>query len=95
MSWDIQPGQERLYDEFMVHDFLPALIQMGLEPCEVWYSLWGEGPQMLIGCVTDDKTRVQRVFQSDAWRTLRSKLAAYVTNYRHKIVDDNGNFFQL
>ncbi len=95
MSWDIQPGQEKLYDEFMVRDFLPALIRMGWEPCEVWYSLWGEGPQMLIGCVTDDRTRVQRLFRSDAWRTLRSKLAAYVTNYRHKVVDDNENFFQL
>lgn len=95
MTWDIQPGREKPYDEFMVNNFIPTLTSLGLEPSEVWYSLWGAGPQIMVGCAIDDKDRLSAILKSERWTALQHKLIAFVVNYRHKVVNDNGYYFQL
>lgn len=95
LFWDIQPGRERPYEEFMVGDFLPALNSLGLEMNEVWLSLYGEGSQLLLGFSIDDKERLTSILRSSKWHSLHVKLESFVTNYRQKVVADNGNFFQL
>ena len=32
MTWDILPGREQDYFEFVVRDFIPGLQEMGLQP---------------------------------------------------------------
>ncbi len=95
LSWDIQSGRERLYENFMVDDFLPALNAMGLEPSEVWYSLYGEGADVLMGCTVEDKEQLSALLQSRQWVALQRKLIAHVANYHCKLVQDNGYYFQM
>ncbi len=95
MSWDIKPGLERTYDTFIVKKFIPGLSDMGLEPSEVWYSLWGLGPQMLMGCTTEDQELLQHLMKEDAWEALQHELQSLVHNYEVKIVKDNRLYFQL
>ncbi len=79
----------------MVGDFLPTLNAMGLEPSEVWYSLYGEGSDVLMGCAIEDKEQLSSILQSQQWVALHRKLISYVANYRCKLVHDNGYYFQL
>ncbi len=95
LFWDIRPGRERLYEDFMVGDFLPALNAMGLEPCEVWFALYGECSDVLMGCAVKDKEQLTATLQSRQWLALHRKLVSYVTNYHYKLVHDNGYYFQL
>lgn len=95
MSWDIKPGLEGTYDDFIVRKFIPGLTEIGLEPSEIWFSLWGEGPQMLMGCTATDQVVMQDVLLEDSWDALQHELQELVHNYRHKIVMDNQLFFQL
>ncbi len=95
MSWDIKPGLERTYDNFIVKKFVPGLADMGLEPSEIWYSLWGAGSQMLMGCTTADQDHLQRMLDEDTWDALQHELQDLVHNYKAKVVKDNKLYFQL
>ncbi|HEY63212.1 MAG TPA: hypothetical protein G4O02_01455 [Caldilineae bacterium] len=92
MSWDIKPGREQSYFEFVVREFAPGLMRLGLQPTEQWYTLFGDGPQMLTGAVTEDLETMRRILASDEWKELHAKLMTYVTNYAQKIVPASRGF---
>jgi hypothetical protein len=46
LRWDIQPGSESEYFEFMVSEFIPGLKKMGITEPGVWYTAYGEAEQI-------------------------------------------------
>jgi len=86
MTWDILPGREQAYFEFVVQDFIPALQRLGLQPSEAWFTVYGEGPQITTVALAPSLNMLRSVLHSTAWRDLESRLLGYVTNYRYKIV---------
>lgn len=92
MSWDIKTGREQAYFEFIVREFAPGLMRLGLQPTEAWYTVFGEGPQILTGGVTTDMDSMQRILASNDWTELRDKLLGYVSNFTYKVVPANGSF---
>ena len=92
MSWDIKTGREQPYFEFIVREFAPKLMRLGLQPTEAWYTVYGEGPQILTGGVTSDAETMSRILESDDWRALRDQLLTYVSNYNQKVVRASGSF---
>jgi hypothetical protein len=92
MSWDIRPGQETDYFEFIVREFAPGIMQLGLQPTEAWYTVFGEGPQMLTGGVAEDINTMNRILSSSEWLELKEKLLAYVVNFQYKIVPASSRF---
>jgi len=92
MSWNIKSGQENEYFEFIVREFAPVIMKMGLRPTESWYTVYGEGPQILTGAVTDDLDAMLDVLKSQEWRALHAKLLEYVADYRHKVVRATSTF---
>lgn len=95
MQWNIKMGREQDFSEFVVREFAPRLMQLGIEPSEVLYTMYGEGPQMLTMGAVESREKLVEILQSPGWKKLHEKLLAYVTNYRHKVVADNGRNFQL
>ena len=95
MQWDIRLGREQEFSEFVVREFAPRLMQLGVEPSEVLYTMYGEGPQMLTIGAVESKDKLADILESNGWRKLHEKLLAYVTNYEQKIVRDNGRNFQF
>ena len=92
MSWNIRTGHEAEYFEFVVKEFAPGLMRLGLQPTEAWYTVYGDCPQILTGSVAEDIQTIQHVVNSDEWHELMSKLGEYVTNYQQKIVQATGGF---
>ncbi|MCC6457598.1 MAG: hypothetical protein IT328_21760 [Caldilineaceae bacterium] len=95
MQWDIKMGREQDFSEFVVREFAPRLMQLGIEPNEVLYTMYGEGPQMLTIGAVESAEKLQDILQSAGWRKLHDKLLGFVTNYSQKVVADNGRNFQL
>ena len=95
MQWDIRAGREQDFSEFVVREFAPRLMQLGIEPSEVLYTMYGDGPQMLTLGAVESKEKLVEILQSSGWRKLHEKLLNFVTNYKHKVVPDNGRNFQL
>ncbi len=92
MSWDIRPGQESTYLDFVASEFAPALVQLGLEPTEAWYTVYGQGPQILAGGVAEDMEAMRDILENPAWDELREKLSRYVMNFDYKVVPATGRF---
>ncbi len=92
MTFDIRPGKESEYFEFVVQEFAPKLLRMGIQPTEAWYTVYGEGPQILAGGVTEDRAALDKVLQGEEWQKLKKKLMNYVTNFNYKIVQHTGHF---
>ena len=92
MSWNIRTGREAEYFEFVVKEFAPGLMRLGLQPTEAWYTVYGDCPQILTGSVAEDVRTIQHVVSSDEWRELMGKLGEYVTHYQQKIVQATGGF---
>jgi len=92
MTWNIRPGQEEAYFEFVVRELGPKLMQLGVRPTDAWYTQYGDRPQILTGGVTEDLESLQDILSSDEWRSLKQKLLTYVTDYEQKIIQASGGF---
>lgn len=92
LSWDIKPGRDQEYFEFMVREFAPGLTRLGLTPTEAWFAVYGDCPQILMEGVANDLSTIQDMLNSTEWTELHGKLRAYVNNYQHKIVRASAGF---
>ena len=92
MSWDIRPGKESEYFEFVVQEFGPGLMKLGVNPTDAWYTAYGDEPQILTGGVTEDLESLQDILGSVEWRKLKRKLLTFVTDYRQKVIRASGGF---
>lgn len=94
MSWDIREGKEASYMEFVVRELGPGLNQLGLTITDAWYTIAGEGPQVIIGGVAENREALEHLLNHPDWHKLQRKLLTYVVNYRQKIAAPQG-LFQL
>lgn len=92
MSWNIRSGQEEAYFEFVVQEFGPGLIELGIRPTDAWYTQYGDRPQILTGGIAENLENLQTALASDEWHSLKQKLFNYVVDYSQKIVYASGGF---
>ena len=92
MTWDIIPGREQEYFEFVVREFVPGMQRLGIQPTEAWYTTYGDRPQILTGGVTDDLGEMENALATDDWGTLKGNLLKFVTNFEWKVVAASHGF---
>lgn len=93
MSWDILPGREQDYFEFVVREFIPGIQRLGLEPTDAWFTMYGEDqPQILAGAQMSSKQALERILESQEWKNLVNELMEYVENFDIKIVPARKGF---
>ena len=93
MTWDILPGQEQEYFEFVVRDFIPGLQHLGLEPTDAWFTMYGDDqPQILAGAEMSNKNDLERILESSEWHKLIDQLMDYVEDFSTKIVPSRKGF---
>jgi hypothetical protein len=92
MSWDLKAGREQAYFEFVVQEFAPGLMKLGLQPTEAWYTVYGKSPQILTGAVNKELETMREILAGDEWRQLRTRLLTYVANFEQKVVEDRSRF---
>jgi hypothetical protein len=86
MSWNIKSDEEPAYFEFVVQEFAPRIMKLGVRPTEAWYTVYGEGPQIITVGEAPDRETLSRALESDAWAELMEKLQQFVTDYKQRIV---------
>ena len=92
MSWDIKPGSESDYFEFVVREFAPGMMKLGMQPTEAWYTVFGDGPQILQGSIAEDLPTMKAILATEEWQKLQHKLFDYLTNFNSKIVRAESRF---
>jgi hypothetical protein len=86
MSYDIKPGRDQEYFEFLVREFAPGLARLGVQPTESWYTMYGKYPQIMTGGIAEDFQTVKTMFSSKEWAELYKRLEEYVTNFQKKVI---------
>ncbi len=92
LTWDIKPGQEADYFNFVYKEFGPGLIKLGIQITEAWYTAFGSGPQILIGGVVDTPEKLSSILDGEEWADLYNKLSGYITNFNRRVVRATGRF---
>ena len=92
LSWDILPGREQEYFEFVVREFIPGIQALGLEPSDAWLTIYGEQPQILTGVGVSSMNSLNAVLSSQEWDSMISKLLDYVDNLEVKTVKAKPGF---
>ena len=95
LTWDIKPGRDQEYFEFIVREFGPGMKRLGLPLTSAWLAIYGECPQILMEGSADDLPTIRRALASAEWKKLHEQLLEYVDNYQQKIVRANSKGFQL
>ena len=92
MTWDILPGREQEYFEFVVRDWVPGIQRLGLEPTEAWFTMYGDQPQIMASAQTNSITSMQRILGTSEWNDLTHQLLDYVEDFKYKIVPARSGF---
>ena len=92
MTWDILPGKEQEYFEFVVRDFIPGIQRLGLEPNDAWFTMYGNQPQILAAVQTSSLATLQDVLDSTDWKNLMNQLHDYVEDLDYKVVPARSGF---
>lgn len=92
MTWDIIPGREQEYFEFVVREFIPGMQSLELEPVDAWFTVYGNQPQIMTGAQMPTMAAMERLLASAEWQSLINKLMDYVEDYQYKIVPARAGF---
>lgn len=92
MTWDILPGREQDYFEFVVRDFIPAMQRLGMEVSDAWFTMYGDQPQILAAAQMPSINALNHVLQAPDWQELTNRLLDYVENFDYKIVQSRSGF---
>lgn len=86
MTWNILPGREQEYFEFVVREFIPETQQLGLQLTDAWVTVYGNQPQILASAEVHNKETLNSILASVEWDNLLVKLNDYVDNFNLKTV---------
>ena len=92
LRWDIQPGSESEYFEFMVSEFIPGIRKLGIAEPGVWYTAYGEAEQILVSGTTETEDHMDYILRSNEWSRLRERLEELVSNFNLRITQSKGGF---
>ncbi|MBC8097830.1 MAG: hypothetical protein H7Y11_00170 [Armatimonadetes bacterium] len=94
MYWDIKPGRDQEYFEFLIREWSPGITRLGVEPTGAWWTAYSANPmpQIMAEGLTDNLPMMQGILNSDEWKRLHERLLEFVENYSHKVVRVSGEF---
>jgi hypothetical protein len=92
MTWDIKPEHEQEYFEFVIRDFIPGIQRLGAELSDAWATVYGGGPQIMVGALLPSLNRSRQLLCSPEWEALYNRLLDFVQNYQQKIIEARPGF---
>lgn len=92
MTWDIVPGREQEYFEFVVREWIPRMSKLGLQPNDAWYTYYGNQPQIMATALMNSLPEMENVLTSEDWQSLTQELLEYVEDFNYKIVKARSGF---
>lgn len=90
LSWDIIPGNEQEYSEFISQTFIPETMAMGLTPVGGYYVEAGFGPRVIGVHSCANHQELAGIVTSQRFKDLILKLKVIVYNYRTAILEPTG-----
>ena len=92
MTWDILPNLEQEYFEFVISNFIPEIKGLGISPVDIWYTMYGNQPQIMIATKTQSQAALNVAMASKEWQRLIENLMQFVDNFSYKVIPAQTGF---
>ena len=89
ISYDMQDGKEQDCQEYLVNKLAPGLAKLGFRVSDVWYTVWGDSPQITGGGEVEDLEQAKNIFLSSDWRTLADGMEDIAMNFKVRVIRSN------
>lgn len=86
ITYNMQEGREQECQEYLVNKLAPGLAKLGLRVSDVWYTVWGNSPQITSGAEVEDIDTVRDIFLSSEWEKLAAGMEEMTSDFRVKLV---------
>jgi len=93
MRWNVRKEvEDSEYYEFLVHEFIPGLNNLGIDEIQVWATAYGECEQKMVSGITQSIEQMTSALHSDEWADLSGKLESFVDTYSQKVIPATAGF---
>lgn len=89
-NWDIIPGKEDQYEEFVAKKYIPKCTDMGLKSVGGFYVEVGFGPRIISLKSAKTLSDLYQVMAGSSFMELNRELKEYIINYHSKIQEPTG-----
>jgi len=89
-AWDIIPGKEDEYADFIAGTYLSEIAAAGLTPVGGYYVEVGFGPRVIGVDLAADLEMLSRILTGDRFKQLSLKVKSLVYNYRTAVLEPTG-----
>lgn len=86
ISYDMQEGREQDCQEYLVNKLAPGLAKLGFQMSDVWYTVWGQSPQISSGGEIKDMRQARGIFLSSDWERLAEGMQELTSNFQVRLV---------
>ena len=84
--WDVIPGKEDDYDQFIRNEFYPALEEIGIRIGGEWKILIGESPNIFFESRCDHAEQLLIALNSQKFKAMKYELLKLVSNYSSRVL---------
>lgn len=88
ISYNMQDGKERDCQEYLANKLAPGLARMGFQFSDIWFSMWGQAPQILGGGLVDDVEQARKIFLSSDWEELVEGIEPFTYDLKVRLYPD-------
>ncbi|MFN2203970.1 MAG: hypothetical protein ACK2UO_22430 [Caldilineaceae bacterium] len=85
ISYDMQEGREQDCQEYLVNKLAPGLARLGFQVSDVWYTVWGQSPQITSGGEVEDLAKARGIFLSSDWERLAEGMEELTSNFQVRL----------
>ena len=86
ISYDMLEGKEQACQEYLVNKLAPGLAKMGFRMSDVWFTVWGDSPQITGGGEVNDLDAARTIFHSKDWQNLAAGMQEMTENLKVRAV---------
>ena len=86
ITYDMQKGKEQECQDYLVNKLAPGLARMGFQFSDVWYTVWGNSPEILGGGEVESLDKARSIFLSNAWEKLAHGMTPLTQNFKVRVV---------
>ncbi len=86
ITYDMQEGKEQDCQEYLINKLAPGLAKLGFRVSDVWYTVWGNSPQITGGGEIEDIEQAKNVFLSHDWQTLAEGMGEITKNFKVRLM---------
>ena len=88
--WDIAPGKQQVYSDFLMTYYNPALDKIGIKLVGGYYVTVGMGPRIIAVGLTQNLKDLEAALASTEFEEITNRLMEFVTHYHSKILIPTG-----